>query len=60
MESILGILVIVFYLFMIVVWIILPFAVFGIKKRLDKANTLHQAILTRLDLSYIRMSDDNK
>jgi len=39
-----GLFVFCFFLFLAILWIILPFAVFGIKSRLDKTNKLLENI----------------
>lgn len=37
-------------LLVLVLWVLLPFAVFGVKQRLDKSNKINQAILDKLTL----------
>ena len=47
MESI-GLIGFVFIAFLVVLWTLLPFAVFGIKARLDKQNNLLNEVIQEL------------
>lgn len=56
-----GVALILFWIFVAILWVLLPFAVFGIKKRLDKTNELLEStwqMLNRLDDNAVHNTQD--
>lgn len=43
-----GLIVIIFLIVLAILWFLLPFAVFGIKTKIDESNQLSKEILTEL------------
>lgn len=55
LESMVVVVGVIFAAIVLILWIILPFAVFGVKKRLDQANELNERILTVLKVVASRL-----
>lgn len=53
-----GLIVIIFLIVLAILWFLLPFAVFGIKTRIDESNQLSKEIL--IELKYLNAESQDK